>query len=51
MTLLLAGMMLLGVVTVAQATTITYDGYYWFDSFGASDTAVATVGQTFRLSA
>ena len=52
MTLLLAGMMLLGMVTVAKAsTTISYISNATFSSFGKSDIAVATVGQTFRLSA
>jgi len=51
MTLLLAGMMLLGVVTAAHAATITYVFNGGNVSFGMSDTAVATVGQTFRLSA
>jgi len=52
MTLLLAGMMFLGMVTVAKATTtISYISNATFSSFGKSDTAVATVGQTFRLSA
>ena len=57
MTLLLAGMMLLGMVTVANATTtISTYIYSYFDSYnkttvccyGASGTA--TIGQTFRLS-
>lgn len=46
MTFLLAGMMLLGVVTAAGATTTVsypYNGYF--------STTVATVGQAFRLSA
>jgi hypothetical protein len=50
MTLLLTGMMLLGMVTVAGATTtIKYipDRYF---PFGESETAATTVGQTFRLS-
>ncbi|MBW2580325.1 MAG: hypothetical protein JRD00_05135 [Deltaproteobacteria bacterium] len=51
MTLLLAGMMLLGMVTVANATTISrYVGNGGFVLFGTSDTAWTTVGQTFRLS-
>ncbi len=53
MTLLLAGMMLLGMVTVAGATTpISYIGNAEFSTFGVSytDSATATVGQTFRLS-
>ncbi len=53
MTLLLAGMMLLGMVTVANAsTTISYIGNAVFPNFGESYTvaAKATVGQTFRLS-
>ena len=51
MTLLLAGMMLLGIVTVANAATINryvYSG--GFVPFGTSDTDFTTVGQTFRLS-
>jgi len=52
MTLLLAGMMLLGMVTAAGATTtVSYIGNAIFSSFGDADTAAATVGQTFRLSA
>jgi hypothetical protein len=51
MTLLLAGMMLLGMVTVANAATISrYVGNGGFVPFGTSDTAWTTVGQTFRLS-
>jgi len=50
MTLLLAVMMLLGMVTVANANkTISYISNGAFP-FGASDAAFATVGQTFRLS-
>jgi hypothetical protein len=51
MTLLLAGMMLLGMVTVANATTISYIYNGGIVPFGTSDTAVDTAGQTFRLSA
>jgi len=47
MTLLLAGMMLLGMVTVANATTISYVPNTEIGPYGASGTA--TVGQTFRL--
>jgi hypothetical protein len=53
MTLLLAGMMLLGMVTVVGATTpINYIANAEFSPFGESYTvsAKATVGQTFRLS-
>jgi hypothetical protein len=50
MTLLLAGMMLLGMVTVANATTISYIYNGGIVPFGTSDTAVDTAGQTFRLS-
>jgi hypothetical protein len=50
MTLLLAGMMLFGMVTVANASTISSigDGLTSAFNFGASGTN--TVGQTFRLS-
>ena len=50
MTLLLAGMMLLGMVTVANASTISSIGDGLISSFDFGASGTTTVGQTFRLS-